>query len=113
TLDARGLVGERDSLVYGPGHRGGQFRPKVAPLRFLFFTRDLAVMTPRGLVLCDLGPGYRSFEVTLTAFLFRWSPMLRGVPIAFDAREAGVLLQGGDLIVADEQTLLLGVNNLT
>ncbi len=43
----------------------------------------------------------------------RWSSSLRRYPVAFDAAEAGLWLQGGDLIVADENTLFLGVGNLT
>lgn len=112
-LDAAMLVGSGDSLVYGTTNRGRRFRPRLGPLRFLFFTRDLAVMTPRGIVLCNLGPTYREFEAKLTAFVFRWCPRLNRIPIVFDAQAARIHLQGGDLIVADERTLLLGVNNLS
>ncbi len=49
----------------------------------------------------------------LTRFLFRWSKMLRDYPVAFDAQREKVALQGGDLIVADERTVFLGIGNLS
>jgi len=112
-LDARALIGADDAFVYARGDHEDSFRPLVTPLKNLFFTRDLAVMTPRGIVLSHFVNQYRSFETSLTAFAFRWAPALDRYPIAFDARAAGLYLQGGDVIVADERTLIVGVNNLT
>ena len=83
------------------------------PLPMMFFTRDLATMTPRGLLLGHFINEDRAPEVALLRFARDWSPELRGYPIAFDAARARTLVQGGDVIVADERTLLLGVGNLT
>jgi arginine deiminase len=88
-------------------------RPAIPPLRLMFFVRDIAAMTPRGLVLGNLAKRSRNFEPSLLRFALRWTPSLRGCPVAFDAAKEGVWLQGGDLIVADDRTILLGVGNLT
>jgi arginine deiminase len=112
-IDANGLIGASDELIYHADPREGGLRMLVHPLQYLLYVRDLAVMTPRGLVLANLINRNRRFEVDLLRLALRWSPALRGYPVAMDADRDGVLLQGGDLIVADENTLLLGVGNLT
>jgi arginine deiminase len=83
------------------------------PVGCLLFTRDLAVMTPRGLVLGSFLNRDRRSETELLRFALHWSPRLREVALAFDAGAEGLYLQGGDLTVLDERTLLLGVGNLT
>ncbi len=107
------LIGADDRFAYHAQAGTPGIRPLSTPLKFLLYVRDLAVMTPRGLILANLGPRTREFEVSLLRFLLQWSPQLRGYPIAFDARRERVLLQGGDVIVADEHTLFVGVGNLT
>ncbi len=83
------------------------------PLRSMFFTRDIASMTPRGLILGNFVNDDRASEVSLLRFALSWAPALKGYPIAFDAAKAQVYLQGGDVITVDEKTLLIGVGNLT
>lgn len=107
------LIGSDDRFVYHRPEGDDAVRPLITPLKFLLYVRDLAVMTPRGLVLGSLGTLTRDFEVSLLRLALQWAPQLRGYPIAFDAQRQGLQLQGGDLIVADERTLLLGVGNLT
>jgi arginine deiminase len=85
----------------------------TVPLKFLFYVRDVAVMTPRGLIVANLGSRNRAFETDLFRFALRWSPALQPYRIAFDAHKERLYLQGGDVIVADERTLLVGVGNLT
>lgn len=106
------LLGRDDELIYRRD-ASGVLKPLVSPATVLFFTRDLAVMTPRGLVLGKFEGELRSFEAALTRFLFRHAPPLAKYPIAFDAAAENVLLQGGDVLVLDEQTLLVGVGNST
>jgi arginine deiminase len=110
-VTAAALLGADDAFIYRADERGVIHR-LVDPLRCACFLRDAAVMTPRGLVLCRLINNYRALEPALVRFLADWSDAL-AYPIVFDAREERVYLQGGDLIVADEDTLWLGVGNLT
>lgn len=111
-IDASVLVGALDEFVYHKDEEGAPL-PLTLPLKCLFFTRDLAVMTPRGLVLANFINRDRAFEPALFRFALQWAPALRKYPLAFDAPEERVYLQGGDLIVKDEQTLFLGVGNLS
>lgn len=101
-----------DALIEGRAMQAEEVRTAY-PLECLMFARDLAVMTPRGLVLGQFLNRDRAFEASVLALALRWSPRLRDVRVAYDAVADGVYLQGGDLMVLDERTLLLGVGNLT
>lgn len=96
-----------------PGRAAEATRALVKLLPSLIFTRDLAAMTPKGLVLGRLVNIERKVQSLLLRFALQWSPTLRKYPVAFDACAEEVFLQGGDLIAVDENTLLLGVGNLT
>jgi arginine deiminase len=113
-VDASGamLLGAVDRFAYHT-EPDGTFRPLTAPVKSILFTRDIAVMTPRGVVVCNfMNPG-RSFETSLIRLAFDYAPQLQKYPVAFDAHEHGVCLQGGDVIVVDDDTLFIGVGNLT
>lgn len=105
------LLGGDDPFIYRSDQQG-VIKRLVDPVRCICFLRDTAVMTPRGLVLCRLVNSYRAIEPELIRLLTRWTEPL-AYPIAFDAPAERVYLQGGDLIVADPNTLWLGVANLT
>ena len=111
-IDESVLIGSDDAFLY---HKDAEGRPAplVHPLKCLFFTRDIGVMTPRGLILSRFINADRALEPALLRLTLRWSPELSKYPIAFDARAEGVDLQGGDLTVLDDRTLLVGVGNLT
>jgi arginine deiminase len=111
-ITASVLLGAVDEFVYHVD-RHGNFCPLIDPLKWLFYTRDSAVMTPRGVLICNFVNRDRAFEASLIRLAFQWSPTFRDYPIAFDATEQGVYIQGGDVIVADENTLFVGVRNLT
>ena len=79
----------------------------------LAFTRDLAVMTPRGWIFGNFISPSRRGEASLMRFAAEFSPSLRDYPVLFDALEEGLCLVGGDLQVVDERTLLVGVGHCT
>ncbi|HZN36547.1 MAG TPA: arginine deiminase family protein [Pirellulaceae bacterium] len=106
------LLGRDDRFIYRRDATGAM-QPAVSPATVLFFTRDLAVMTPRGLVLGKFEGEVRSFEAALTRFIFQNAPQLAKYQVAFDAAAENVLLQGGDVLVLDDRTLLVGVGNAT
>ncbi len=87
--------------------------PDPMPLRWVFYTRDIGTMTPKGLLVSNFINRDRMPEAALFRFALQWSPSLRAYPIAFDATRAKMRLQGGDVLVADDKTLFLGVGNLT
>lgn len=106
------LIGSDDQFTYERNDEG-VFTPGNSPATTLFFTRDLAVMTPKGVVLCNFKNPLRKFEASLARFAFEYSPPLRKYPVVFDGVEEQVHLQGGDLLVLDAKTLLVGVGNST
>lgn len=77
------------------------------------FPRDAAVMTPRGLVLGNFLPPYRRGEATLLRFAADFAPSLSDYPVVFDGVEEGLYLEGGDLQVIDDHTLMVGVGHCT
>jgi arginine deiminase len=111
-VDGAVLLGAVDRFPYHTDP-DGTFNPLVAPAKGIMYTRDLAIMTPRGVVISNFVNAGRNFETALIRLAFDWSPQLRDYPVAFDAREERLFLQGGDVIVADQSTLLVGVGNLT
>ncbi|MFN3371611.1 MAG: arginine deiminase family protein [Sphingomonadaceae bacterium] len=77
------------------------------------WTRDSAVMTPRGLLICRANSARRRRENMLLRFVYRHSPLLARYPIVFDAVEEGINIEGGDTMIVDRDTLFLGVGNIT
>ena len=110
-VSAATLLGEDSKTIYA--ERDGGFRPQIDPRTTLFFTRDMAAVAPAGAVICNFHNAQRRGDALLARFLFEYSPLLADCPIAFDAAAEHVHLEGGDLLVLDEQTLLLGVGNET
>lgn len=111
-ITAAALLGRDDRFVYATSP-SGLLQPAMRPPTTLFFTRDLAVMTPRGVVLCNFGNAVRSFEAKLARLVFAHAPALAKYPIVYDAAKDDVFVEGGDVMVLDESTLLVGVGNAT
>jgi arginine deiminase len=111
SLEAGHLIGSEDAVVYRKDGAESLVRRGARPLKFLMLVRDLATMTPSGLVIGHNPQPSRAFEIDLFKFLLAWSPRLTGLPVAYDATADRLLLQCGDLIVADEKSVWLGVGN--
>ncbi|MEO7804673.1 MAG: arginine deiminase family protein [Actinomycetota bacterium] len=103
-IDAQVLLGATDEVAYNH---------LADPMKWIYYTRDFATMTPRGAAISRFINNNRRFEADLIRFAFEWAPTLSKHPIAFDAEVEGLYLQGGDMIVVDKHTLLVGVGSLT
>ncbi len=79
--------------------------------RSLMFSRDATVMTPRGLLIAHLSNAGRAEEPALSRFLADFAPAFRDYPVVFDAAQEGLFIEGGDVQVVDERTLMVGVGN--
>jgi arginine deiminase len=77
------------------------------------WTRDSAVMTPKGLLICRAVSPRRRRENMLLRFAYRHSPLLRDTAIVFDAVEEGINVEGGDMMIVSPDLMLLGVGNRT
>jgi arginine deiminase len=110
-VTASDLIG-RGRYFYHYSERG-TFNPLVWPQKWLYYTRDSAVMTPHGLVITRFANYDRAMDATLMEFAFRYAPELAAYPVAFDAGAEDVFVQGGDVMTLDEHTLLVGTGNLS
>ncbi len=111
-ITARAMLG-RDPAFYFRYDGKGALDPLIPTSGAFLFTRDFAVSTPRGVILTNGRPRWRRHEHRLGRFLFRFAGKLGAFPIAFDAEAEGVRCDGGDIIVKDERTILMGIGNFS
>jgi arginine deiminase len=112
TVTAQTLLG-RDPANQYRTWPDGSYRHIVDGINSFIFSRDTAATLPAGVVLLNVGSAQRVREQVLLRFIFDWAPQLARYPVLFDARQEGLLAEGGDFQVADERTLFLGVGNRT
>jgi len=89
----------------------GYLDPLIPTSSAFFYTRDFAVSTPRGIILTHSRSRWRKYEHRMGRFIFRFADALKGHPVVFDAEAEGVRCEGGDIIVKDEKTILMGIGN--
>ena len=111
-IDAKALLGRRD-IVYYNYDGEGRFFPLIRPAIWFFYTRDFAAATPKGLILTNSKQRSRRLEHSIGRFMFNYAEQLKGCKIAFDAEKEGVRCEGGDIIVKDEYTILMGIHNMS
>lgn len=109
-IDAATLFYRRDDHFYRV-NKDQDFDPLSPGIASMYWARDFAISTPRGIVIGH-GQRYgRSLENAIARLIFNYAPSLRDFQIVFDAEKEDVHLDGGDVIVLDEDTLLVGVGN--
>jgi arginine deiminase len=91
----------------------GVYRHVIDGVNSLVWARDFGVMTPSGLVIANSPSAARRYESVLFRFMTRFAPELREYPVVFDGAQEGLYLEGGDVAVLDEHTLLVGTGNCT
>jgi len=106
------LLGRDPALRFALGPDGA-WRAAADATNATMWTRDSAVMTPQGLLVCNAASPGRRRENMLLRFVYRHSPLLRDIPILFDAVEEGMIVEGGDVMVVSPTLLFLGVGNRT
>jgi arginine deiminase len=111
-VTAQTLLG-RDPATQYRTWPDGSYRHVVDGINSFMFSRDTAVTLPGGVVLLNVGSAQRVREQVLLRFIFDWAPQLARYPVLFDARQEGLVAEGGDFQLVDEHTLFLGVGNRT
>lgn len=106
------LLGRDPALRFALGPDGA-WRAAADSTESTIWTRDSAVMTPNGLLICCAASARRRRENMLLRFVYRHSPLLRDIPIVFDAVEEGMIVEGGDMMIVSPTLLFLGVGNRT
>jgi len=107
-IDADMVIQRSDDLFYRKNDRG-ELDPLFLPLSSMYWSRDFAISTPKGIIIGNGQNFGRTLENSLARLMFTHAAALRDFPIVFDAAKEGVILDGGDVIVRDEKTLFLGV----
>jgi arginine deiminase len=112
SVTAQTLLGRDPAMQYRTWP-DGTYRHFVDSINSFMFSRDTAATLPGGVVLLNVGSAQRVREQVLLRFIFDWAPQLARYPVLFDARQEGMLAEGGDFQLVDEHTLFLGVGNRT
>jgi arginine deiminase len=111
-ITAKAVLGRDPGFFFRYAAKGA-LDPLVPTSGAFFFTRDFAVSTPAGIIITNSRSKWRRYEHRIGRFLFRFCRELESFPIVFDAEAEGVRCEGGDIIVKDERTLLMGIGNLS
>jgi len=112
-ITAEAMLGRDPDLFFRYDGVSGALAPLVPTSGAFLFTRDFAVSTPAGVIITNGRPKWREAEHRIGRFLFRYATALKDLPIAFDSEAEGVRCDGGDIIVKDAHTLLMGIGNLS
>lgn len=111
-IDGPALLGRKDIFYYNFDSEG-RFLPLIKPATWFFYTRDFAATTPKGLILTNSKMQERRLEHSIGRFMFQFAEELKDCVIAFDAEKEGVLCEGGDILVKDENTIFMGIHNMS
>jgi arginine deiminase len=103
------LMGAARERLY-PKDDDGNYRD-IVEADTVTWPRDVAVMLPSGLLICNLASEPRAFSAQLMRFAAEYSPSLARYPVVFDAIEEQLLVEGGDVLVVSADTLMLGVGH--
>ena len=112
TVTADLLLG-RDPAVQFEADEAGAYRHYVDGAAAKMFTRDIGVMTPKGMLLSNFLFPHRRIEAVVARFLFDFAPQLSRYPIVVDFTEEDLIAEGGDFQVVDADTLFMATGNRT
>lgn len=110
-ISAEDLVGAGQNTFYP--RIVGKSPFLTQPLHWMYYTRDAAVALSDGIVLSAFDNRSRTPETPLIRFMFQNARRLKDHDIIFDAEAENTLVQGGDVIILNEKTLLMGVDNMS
>jgi arginine deiminase len=101
------IAGYPDHYTLEPG-------VSFAPLPNLYFTRDPAFAVPGALVVSHPAKPARLREARLVRAVLRHHPLFAGATL-WDGllEDAGATLEGGDVLIASDETVLVGVGERT
>jgi arginine deiminase len=109
-IDGASLLNMRAEHFYIENEEG-HIDPLFPGMSSIYWTRDFAAMTPKGVIIGNSENGNRALEKNLARLMFGYADGLRTIPVVLDAAEEGISLDGGDIIVWSGTELLLGVGN--
>ncbi|MEW6712246.1 MAG: arginine deiminase family protein [Candidatus Riflebacteria bacterium] len=90
-------------------------RYSLKPLHNFFFTRDSAITIGDHVLIASMANKVRARESMIMEAIFDFHPMFatRTISISADLENAGARVEGGDVLVAAENILLIGIGSRT
>jgi arginine deiminase len=109
-IDAASILNRRREHFYVRNSKGW-IKPLFPGISSMYWARDFAISTPKGIIIGNGKYYSRNLENSIARIIFQFAPEVKDFPIVFDAGSEDILLDGGDTIVLDETTVILGIGN--
>ncbi|MCK9225705.1 MAG: arginine deiminase family protein [Candidatus Muirbacterium halophilum] len=107
-----GVVLERNTMTKFMSNE----RYSLKPLHNFFFTRDASITVNKKIVIGKMNGQVRDRESIIMDYIFTYSPRIdtRTInPVKYDDFNANINIEGGDLLIAREDILLVGMGPRT
>lgn len=95
-----GMTLERDVLV-------------TQPMPNLYFTRDNFSSVGDGVILSQMKYKTRQRETIFSRLVFKHHPKYKHTPVYFDSQKTEATIEGGDVFIYNDRTLVIGVSDRT
>jgi len=117
-LHARSVRGMIDAMIRGISTYDLRIDSQrdvllTQPMPNLYFTRDNFSSVGDGVVLSNMKYQTRQRETIFSRFIFKHHPVYKNTPIYFDGNETNTTVEGGDIFIYNNQTLVIGVSERT
>ena len=93
-------------------HLEGEYPFALDPIPNLYFTRDPFAAIGPGVSIHRMFSATRHRETIFANYIFHYHPLYRNVPVFYD-RDESFPLEGGDILVLNDQTLAVGISQRT
>lgn len=83
------------------------------PMPNLYFTRDNFSSVGNGVILSQMKYKTRQRETIFSRLVFKFHPKYKHTPIYFDSQKTKATIEGGDVFIYNNKTLVIGVSDRT
>lgn len=83
------------------------------PMPNLYFTRDNFSSVGNGVILSQMKYKTRQRETIFSRLVFKFHPKYKYTPVYFDSQKTDATIEGGDVFIYNNRTLVIGVSDRT
>lgn len=83
------------------------------PMPNLYFTRDNFSSVGNGVILSQMKYKTRQRETIFSRLVFKFHPKYKYTPVYFDSQKTKATIEGGDVFIYNNKTLVIGVSDRT